>query len=187
MKGSTMTASGMFRSARRAVVVSAGIVVAALSMSLTAPTSAQAVGAGEYEKYPWSDTVFVTTSQWAAKAITYPEWAAAGMPTPRVGLVTGSHVVNYLTNPSDVFIGPWAEDGFRRVDDRRVTYAQWQSVGSPTPKLRYTGFIKTASSPDIYVCSSSSTFAAYRLTYDGWLRYGSPTPVVVPSITNRCP
>jgi hypothetical protein len=182
-----VSSSSLLRNARRTTISTIGAIAAVIALSIGASTPAQAVAAGEYEKYPWSDQVYVTTSQWAAKAINYAEWSAAGYPTPRVGLVTGSSVIAFLTNPHEIFVSPWSEDGFPHVDDHHVTYSEWQAVGSPTPQRFNIGFIKTASSPDIYQCNGSGTAAAYKLTYESWKSRGFPTPVIVSTITGRCP
>lgn len=182
-----MSSQKLFRNARRSMLGAVGAIATALALTVGMSTSAQAVAAGEYQKYPWSDTVYVTTSPYAAKAITWPEFVAAGYPTPRVGLVTGSSVTSYLTNRHEIFIGPFTGDGFPHVDRRHVSFSEWQAVGSPTPQLHQSGFIKTASSPDIYMCGGVGAPAAYKLTYDSWKARGFPTPVIVSTITARCP
>ncbi|MFC9559355.1 hypothetical protein [Agromyces sp. NPDC056965] len=176
------------RSVRRAGFAGASAVTLAAVLAIVAPTAAQASGE-RYEKYPWSDTVYVSSYPYvAARAITYPEWVAAGSPTPRVGLVTGSHVISYQTNPSAIYIGPFQDDLRPRVNDRHVSYAEWLAVGSPSPTRSIYGYIKTANSPNIYRCSTDGGYGApYLVTYDSWLWNGSPSPVTVSSITARCP
>jgi len=167
----------------------ATVAAATIATLVIAPAAAQAATShpiGSYEKYPWSSTLYKVGTPWTATAVTYAQWQAAGSPGYRTTLVLGSSVTTYLTNPSDIYIGPWVDDTHPRVDlPHHVNAAEWAAVGYPSPTRSSIGFIKTASSPNIYACGNTSS--ASLISYATWQAFGTPTPVVVPNITARCP
>ncbi|MFC5930483.1 hypothetical protein D6T64_18940 [Cryobacterium melibiosiphilum] len=145
---------------------------------------------GSWEKYPWSSTLYRVGTEFSATAQTYAQWEAAGFPGYETELVLGSSVWNYVTNSDEIIVGPMTSDNHPQFDlPHHVTPSEWVAIGSPMPTSQHrVGFIKTASSDNVYECAGyESTYHPRLLSYDSWARSGTPTPVVVASITARCP
>jgi hypothetical protein len=173
--------------ARTLLSVVAVLALVFAAFAAPAPAHAASHPIGSYEKYPWSSTLYRVGTPYTATAVTYAQWQAAGFPGYTTTLVLGSSVQTYLTHSEEIFIGPFVDDTHPRVDwPHHVAAAEWAAVGYPAARSAGVGFIKTASNPNIYLCTANATSATV-LTYTTWQHYGSPTPVVVSGISARCP
>ncbi|PWD49514.1 hypothetical protein C8046_01035 [Serinibacter arcticus] len=104
-----------------------------------------------------------------------------------VGL-TGAAVVAPAANAaiysSGVFSIPYSGDLYNvnasSGEIRKLTFAEWQSLGSPAPRPAPTEFKKYAWSPTIYAVTffgdQRSEWVWAKVTYDQWQRAGFPAP-----------
>lgn len=168
--------AGRRSAARRVALGATATAWAIVAGSLWAP-AAGAAPADDYVRAPWSSDIQRIDASGGVRTLTYPEWIAAGAPTPRVASARFASL-------------PWSTTVYGILDWQgpvdsdpdvvaALSWAEYQRAGAPrvervahVPKTEY--FRWASGGAEIFARSPGG--ATHRLTYPQWTAAGSPAP-----------
>jgi Cysteine-rich secretory protein family len=131
--------------------------------------------AGSFVKYPWSSSVYsveFSSPAWRWKRLTYADYLQLGQPAVRIaGFIQGTTYYQHYRS-SDVFA--LGEDGVLH----KLTLAEYEAAGRPTPGPRRDAYYKTTWSPIIYYNANVNVEGSRPVTYSEWSQAQFPTPAL---------
>lgn len=140
-----------------------------------------------YVKTAWADTVWAQVT-WPAGdknvdmvvALTAQMYRQAGTPAvKRVAHVAGSKYYRWASNGQEIFV--------RSPDTakHKLTFAEWQAAGSPSPDTWNGGYYRARWSGDIHSVNSDGKVT--KLSFAQWQNADSPTPGIAPTVYAKTP
>jgi hypothetical protein len=167
--------------------LAAGAVTIALALGFPAVAQAAPLAEGLY-KAPWESCVYEVDAAANGGGVSYvsaARWQALGYPAVSTSVQFArekSYVYKNATSPHEIFA-----DTSRFADTpcgaHKLTFAEWQAMGSPTPVAMNAQFYKLNGSPTIYgrMFTLGSTYVANlrAISYAEWTELGFPSPQIV--------
>ncbi|GAA1823253.1 hypothetical protein [Agromyces salentinus] len=176
-------------SRRRRLVGTSTAIAASIALVLGTPSIAQAapLAQGLY-KAPWESCVFEVDAASNGGGVSYvsaDRWKALGYPAVTASqqfALEKSYIFKNGTSSHEIFA-----DTSRFTSTpcgvHKLTFAEWQAMGSPTPVAMNPQFYKLNGSATIYgrMFTLGSTYvpSLRAITYAEWTELGFPTPQVV--------
>ncbi|GAA1960884.1 hypothetical protein [Agromyces allii] len=179
-------------SPRRRIAGTASAIAASIALVLGTPSIAQAapLAQGLY-KAPWEVCVFqvdAASNGGGTSYVSADRWKALGYPavtTSQQFAREKSYIYKNSTSSHEIFADT-SRFSSTPCGAHKLTFAEWQAMGSPAPVAMNAQFYKLNGSATIYgrMFTLGSTYVPTlrAITYAEWTELGFPTPQVVSTL-----